>query len=172
MPLEKLVVVALVASVVSTLMSCAAIWPESGERMAKVRDATLWLIFIFVIVAIMNFGWQQVAATPVDAPARHVAIPMAGSERLRISIPPVAPSRNGPSGGSSIPGVPVYSKKNDGKIEDRKIFSNFLSSIFLSQPYLTYLANFHLFSTIASSCSPISAFPKELPCQENCHAPR
>jgi len=57
--LEMLVAFALIASIASMLLSCAALWPHSKDGMATIRDAILWGAFIFVISGAATVGWKR-----------------------------------------------------------------------------------------------------------------
>ena len=66
--LESLVAIALITSVASMLLSCAALWPHSKDGMASIRDAILWGAFIFMLAGAATVGWKRINATGTSMP--------------------------------------------------------------------------------------------------------
>ena len=66
--LESLVAIALITSVASMLLSCAALWPHSKDGMASIRDAILWGAFIFMLAGAATVGWKRINATGTAMP--------------------------------------------------------------------------------------------------------
>ena len=73
MNLESLVAIALITSVVSMLLSCAALWPHSKDGMASIRDAILWGGFIFMLAGAATVGWNRLNSTGTPMPWSPVA---------------------------------------------------------------------------------------------------
>ncbi|MEM7314630.1 MAG: hypothetical protein AAF497_15900 [Planctomycetota bacterium] len=57
--LQQLVLATLAVSLVSMFLSLVALWPTSRERFQSIRDATLWIAFIFILVAVMHYGLKR-----------------------------------------------------------------------------------------------------------------
>lgn len=66
--LESLVAIALMTSVASMLLSCAALWPHSKDGMASIRDAILWGAFIFMLAGAATVGWKRINSTGSPMP--------------------------------------------------------------------------------------------------------
>ena len=62
--MEKLTAVALLMSILSMCMSCAALWPHSKEGVTNFRDVVLWSAFVFVLVGFLTVGWRALDAVP------------------------------------------------------------------------------------------------------------
>ena len=56
---DGLTLVTLVVATISMLLSCIALWPQSRQMLSFVRDVVLWLVLVFVFVAVATLGWRH-----------------------------------------------------------------------------------------------------------------
>lgn len=61
MTTNLLAILALLVSTISLIISVMIAWPNYKDSFAKIRDAVLWVAFIFVVVGMVNYAWRNTA---------------------------------------------------------------------------------------------------------------
>ena len=56
---DGLTLITLAVATISMVLSCVALWPQSRQMLSFVRDVVLWLVLVFVFVAVATLGWRH-----------------------------------------------------------------------------------------------------------------
>ncbi len=117
MPTDTLVKLALFASVISMVFSCAALWPHSRRGVSSLRDVVLWSVGVFLMTGGATVAWNYLQLHQgrrlQEVPSQYVMdLPQPSQDWVRN--PPDHPPSLQPDLQPLIPGNDLTTTQSDG----------------------------------------------------------
>jgi hypothetical protein len=69
---QPLTVIALIAAIVSMVLSSIALWPQWKHGLSVVRDLVLWAALVFVVVMVLNVRTRRATNSTAPTTRRDV----------------------------------------------------------------------------------------------------